>query len=207
MVKLLSNIGCVLLFINLILFLKGFFKYGKAFKVFTTYLCGIFIIQVTSIVLRDRHINNLYISHFYFIFQLIILGYFYIIILKEDSQKKLAKASILLCLAVLGIQYSYNPDLFFKFNLFEIFITSFLLIIFSVFHFYNLLNDKKEFYYINMGVLIYLFASTILFLVGNLMASLSAEVNKITWILNASLYIVYQLLVFTEWRKNFSKKL
>jgi positive regulator of sigma E activity len=69
-----------------------------------------------------------------------------------------------------------------------------------------MLNEKKEFYYINMGVLIYLFGSTILFLVGNLTIVLSPRMNKITWILNSILYIVYQIFILVEWKKSFSKK-
>ncbi|WP_245892150.1 hypothetical protein [Flavobacterium pallidum] len=104
-------------------------------------------------------------------------------------------------LLALSIQYTLIPGLFFKFNLFEIFLTSFTLIIFSTFHFYNLLNQKKEFYYINSGILVYLFGSTVLFLTGNLVSSLSSEVNTITWTLNAFLYVIYQLFVLVECAK------
>jgi Ca2+/Na+ antiporter len=69
-----------------------------------------------------------------------------------------------------------------------------------------MLNEKKEFYYINMGILLYLFGSTILFLVGNLTVTLSREFTKIPWILNALFYVFYQLFVLYEWKKSFSKK-
>ena len=69
-----------------------------------------------------------------------------------------------------------------------------------------MLNEKKEFYYINMGIFMYLFGSTILFLVGNLTTVLSPKMSLITWILNAFLYIVYQLFILVEWKKSFSKK-
>jgi hypothetical protein len=69
-----------------------------------------------------------------------------------------------------------------------------------------MLNEKKEFYFINMGILFYLFGSTILFLVGNLTIALSPKMNKITWILNSILYILYQIFILVEWKKSFSKK-
>jgi hypothetical protein len=113
---------------------------------------------------------------------------------------------LVLGLLILGIRYGYDTSLFFKFNLFEIFITSFLLIIFTTFHFYNQLNAKKEFYYINIGIFLYLFGNTILFLVGNMVVTLSSKMGKLTWILNAFLYIIYQVFILVEWKKSFSKK-
>ncbi|WP_246020814.1 hypothetical protein [Flavobacterium humi] len=165
-----------------------------------------FIIQMVSWLLKCLSINNLFLSHFYFIIQFIILSFFYITILTEEYQKKIVKIGLALGLSALGIQYAINKDAFYSFNLFEIFITSFLLIIYATLYFYNLLNEKRKFYYINMGILIYLFGSTVLFLAGNLVATLVSKTNRITWILNAFLYIVYQLFVWIEWQKNFSHK-
>ncbi|MEO8235630.1 MAG: hypothetical protein ABI549_09475 [Flavobacterium sp.] len=104
------------------------------------------------------------------------------------------------------IQYIVDPNSFFEFNLFEIFITSFPIIIYSTFFLYNSLNEKKDFYYINLGILIYLFGSTVLFLVGNLVAKLDNNLNDIPWILNSVLYIIYQLFILVEWKNNFSEK-
>lgn len=201
-----ANIGYLILLLNLILFLKGVRNEGTAYKIFTCYLGVIFVVQIVSMIMMKNHINNLFLSHFYFIGQFILLSFFYINILKEKFQKKVVKFGLFLGLAALGIQYAVDVSLFLKFNLFEIFITSFLLILYATFHFYNMLNEKKEFYYINMGVLIYLFGSTILFLVGNLTIVLSPKMNKITWILNSILYIVYQVFILVEWKKSFSKR-
>lgn len=201
-----ANIGYLILLLNLILFLKGVRNEGKAYKIFTCYLGVIFVVQIVSMIMMKNHINNLFLSHFYFIGQFILLSFFYINILKEKFQKKVVKFGLFLGLTALGIQYAVDVSLFLKFNLFEIFITSFLLILYATFHFYNMLNEKKEFYYINMGILIYLFGSTILFLVGNLTIVLSPKMNKITWILNSILYIVYQVFILVEWKKSFSEK-
>ncbi|MGH2667366.1 hypothetical protein [Flavobacterium sp.] len=206
MIEIFADIGYVILAINLLLFSKGFSKFGKAFRIFTLYTGVMFIIQMVSWLLKYLSINNLFLSHFYFIIQFIILSFFYLTILKENFQKKIVKIGLLLGLSALGIQYMINVNVFLSFNLFEIFITSFLLIIYATFHFYNLLNEKREFYYINMGILIYLFGSTILFLAGNLVATLFSKANRITWVLNALLYIIYQVFVWIEWQKSFSKK-
>ena len=116
------------------------------------------------------------------------------------------KFCLITTLLALAIQYASDFSLFLKFNLFEILITSILLILYATFHFYNKKKKKKEFYLINMGILFYLFGSTILFLVGNLTIVLSPKMNKITWILNSILYVLYQIFIFVEWKKSFSKK-
>nr|WP_315179626.1 hypothetical protein [uncultured Flavobacterium sp.] len=202
----LVNIGYLILFFNLILFIKGFDNQGKAYKIFTWYLGVVFTIQIISNIFMRMNTNNLFLSHFYFIGQFILLSFFYITVLKEEFQKKLVKAGLVIGLLALSIQYAYDTSLFFKFNLFEIFITSFLLIIYATIHFYNMLNEKKEFYYVNVGLLIYLLGSTILFLVGNLTAILSPKMSLFTWILNALLIIINQFFILIEWKKSFYKK-
>ncbi|WKL44772.1 hypothetical protein [Flavobacterium sp. ZE23DGlu08] len=202
----LVNIGYLILFFNLILFIKGFANQGKAYKIFTWYLGVVFTIQIISNIFMRMNTNNLFLSHFYFIGQFILLSFFYITVLKEEFQKKLVKAGLVIGLLALSIQYAYDTSLFFKFNLFEIFITSFLLIIYATIHFYNMLNEKKEFYYVNVGLLIYLLGSTILFLVGNLTAILSPKMSLFTWILNALLIIINQFFILIEWKKSFYKK-
>lgn len=202
----LVNIGYLILFFNLILFIKGFANQGKAYKIFTWYLGVVFTIQIISNIFMRMNTNNLFLSHFYFIGQFILLSFFYITILKEEFQKKLVKAGLVIGLLALSMQYAYDTSLFFKFNLFEIFITSFLLIIYATIHFYNMLNEKKEFYYVNVGLLIYLLGSTILFFVGNLTAVLSPKMSLFTWILNALLIIINQFFILIEWKKSFYKK-
>ncbi len=135
----------------------------------------------------------------------ILLSLFYLQLVKDQFQKKAINIALVLVLLTLIIQYAVKPDLFFKFNLYEIFITSFLLIIYATFHFYNMLDEKKEFYYINMGILLYLFASTILFLIGNLTVNFSKQFNMITWTLNAALYVIYLLFMLYEWKVSYFK--
>lgn len=202
----LINSGILFLLFNLIIFIKEFPNKGKAYRVFTYYLGVIFCIQLGSNIMMRFLINNIYLSHFYFIGQFVLLSFFYLAIFKESFQKRIVKLGMICGLLTLAIQYGLDSSLFYKFNLFEIFLTSFLLIVFATLHFYNLLNEKKEFYYINMGILLYLFGSTILFLVGNLTTTLSPQMSLLTWTVNAFLYIVFQVFIFLEWKKSFSKK-
>jgi hypothetical protein len=207
LLKIIIYIGYLLLGINFILFaIKLNKKRPRSVYIFTFYLLVMIVIQFFTNYLSNIGQNNLYLSHYYFIFQFILLSLFYLEIINNSYQRKIIKIAIPCCLGVLGIQYFFNNDLYEKFNLLEIFITSFLLIIFSMFHFYNILNEKKRYYYLNTGILLYLFGSTVLFMSGNLISRLDLALSKIVWILNLLLYIVYQIFILLEWREIFYKK-
>ncbi len=203
--EIIADLGYLFLLLNTMLFSIGFSKRGKAYRAFISYLWAICLIQIISKVLHFLRLNNLYLSHFYFILQFISLSFFYLNLQLNLFQRKIVKTGFIFCLTVLAFQYALNPSVFFEFNLFEIFITSFLLIVYATFYLFNLLNEKKEFYYINFGILTYLFGSTVLFLVGNLVAKMKPEFNDVPWILNSILYVFYQILILLEFKVSFYK--
>lgn len=187
--------------INLVLFLIQFKKLNKAFRIFTLYLFVISIIQLITSYYSRNGMNNLFLSHFYFLLQFIILSFFYYTILKVPLQRKGVLVGLVVCPVIIGVQYYLDPSLFLGFNLLEIFITSFLIVIYAMFHFYNILNESKEYYYLNTGIFIYIFGSTVLFLSGNILSSLDKSYGKNIWLLNGLLYIIYQVYIFIEWRR------
>ncbi|MNX60159.1 hypothetical protein D3C86_910590 [compost metagenome] len=196
--------GYLVLIINFILYAKGFFKSEKAFKIYTFYLFLLVIIQLTMEVLTSLSINNLYLIHLYFIGQFILLGLFYITLLQNNFQEKIITFSLFFGSLLLVIQYIYEPGLFFKFNLFEIVLTSLFVVVFALLYLYKMLTDSKKYYYITVGIIIYLLTSTVLFLVGNLTIGLSKEVRLISWNLNAFFVVVNQLFILYEWKVSFS---
>ena len=194
-----ADIGYLLQFINCLLLFKGISNKTTIHKIFFVYCFSMFIIQIVSKVLFELSINNIFLSHFYFVFQFILLSYFYYFLLNDRFQRKLIKIVFIVCLSLLGIQYAIYPSTFFTFNLFEIFIMSLPIMIYSTFHLYNLLNKEKYFYYINIGLLLYLFGSTIVFLSYRLLSMIaSSEVTNITWSLNIYMYVIYQLFILKE---------
>ncbi|WP_156112526.1 hypothetical protein [Lacinutrix jangbogonensis] len=106
---------------------------------------------------------------------------------------------------ILTIQYALNPSLFEKFNLLEIFITSFPLVIYSIFHLYNSLSKAGKFMYINAGVLIYLATSTLIFILGDYLINVDREITADVWFLNRVFYVGYLVLILIEWKKSLLK--
>lgn len=165
------------------------------------------IVQAIVYLLNKFGINNLFMSHFYFVIQFVMLSLFYYNLFENKTQKIAVKIGGVFALSVLAVQYAIHPDLFFKFNLVEIFITSFLIIIYGTLHLFNSLNSEiKKYYYLNLGVITYLIGSTIIFLSANMAISLKLSVFFRIFMLNSFLYVIYQFLIWIEWRASFYKK-
>lgn len=182
----------------------GFSKSGKAHKIFTIYLLVIFIGEMISKLMVFNKYENISMSHYYFISQFILLSLFYLEILILPLQKTIIRFLMVLIPIVLTIQYLVYPELIFKFNLIEVFLCSFSIVVYAVFHFYNMLNHKRLYYFINSGLLIYLFGSTIIFLSGNVLIIKSKAISCYLGYINVFLYLFYLTMIFIEWKKNYS---
>ncbi len=208
----LNYLEYILLSINAILYTYSYLKKAKnkAIKYFAIYLILIFCVLLGSQLIIDiqREFNftenNLYLSHFYFIFQFIFLSLFYSQLFTK-KQIKCQKITTGLVFFILTIQYALNPSLFEKFNLLEIFITSFPLVIYSIFHLYNSLSKAGKFMYINAGVLIYLATSTLIFILGDYLINVDREITADVWFLNRVFYVGYLVLILIEWKKSLLK--
>ncbi|MBM6500080.1 hypothetical protein [Flavobacterium macrobrachii] len=194
-----ADIGYILLFVNCVLLGKNICKKTKSVKIFFVYNLLMLFIQMTSKVMFTLKMNNLFLSHFYFIFQFLILSYFYYTLLDVPFQKKVVKIVSIITLLVLSINYAWKPELFFSLNLLEIFVTSLPVVIYAAFHLYNLLNKEHYFYYTTVGLLIYLYGSTFLFLSYELiMIAIEDVAGVYTWFLNIFLYVIYQLFILKD---------
>lgn len=157
-----SAILCLLYFI-------GFSKQGKAYKIFTIYITGVLLIDVISSKLYSWFkIYNIFTSHFYDLFQFVMLSYFYATLLKTKQQLYIVYSLIIVLPIFLLSRYVFNPKMFFEYSLLETYLATMPIIIYGTMHLYNNLNEKKEFHYANIGILLYLFCSTFIFLLFEL---------------------------------------
>ena len=201
-----SSAANILLLINIILYFKSFSGRGKAFKIYSFYLLVIFCIQIAAIYLARSGANNLFLSHVYFVLQFVLLSFFFRELFISRFFKKIIAWFCILALCLLVIQYIFTEDMLSRFNAPGMLSTSIVLIAYSVAYFYKLLDGKKKFLLVNAGILLYLVSSTLIFVTANLTNLLDRSQNKLLWILNSFLYLIYQILIFIEWRRNFSMK-
>ena len=200
--KIIIYSGYFLLLINNFLYFKSYRKYNIAFKILSFYLLFGLIVQVNSHYLSSLRKNNLFLSHFFFIGQFLVLSIFYLNTFTSKALKKTVFYGLILIILILIINIIYTEEYFYKWNVFEILLTSIPLLIYSfVFFIRNIDSTNKNFIFFNSGFFLYLICSTLLFSAGNL----KSEIKNALWYFNAILYLAFQVLIFVDWYKNFRK--
>lgn len=208
LLKLLSQAGLVLLCINVILYLKGFSKNGKAYTFFSLYLMGICIIQLVMDFLASRYYKNHFLSTYYLLVQFILLSLFFNRLFQPINKRKALAINIISVAVALGlaVQYAFYPDMFYTFNSAGFLVTSVVLVIYSVLYLYELLSKKLIFYYVTAGIFLYLISSALIFASAAAIVTLHDSLYMYIWKTNAALFIVYQLLITWEWKQRFLPK-
>lgn len=200
--------GNVILALNVLLYLIRLrYESGNSYKILTAYLIGFFVLQITSIIYFNLNISSVFFSHFLFVFQFVLLSLFFYSLFTKKQQKIIVLIVIPVVLSVLIYTYFSENFIFSNFNTLEVFITYVPIIVFSILHFYNMLDSKKKFYYTNAGILIYLLGTLVIYLAGNIIVNITTDTSTLLFYINMSVYIVYQLLLFVEWKQSFSKKI
>jgi hypothetical protein len=140
-------------------------------------------------------------THFYDLFQFVILSYFYATLLKTKKQLFTVYILLIILPVFLLSRYVFNPQMFFEYSLLETYLTTMPLIIYSSMHLYNNLGDKSEFYYINVGLLFYLFSSTFIFLLYKLIDVFEfVEFNDVMVDINIILQYIKFGFFFYQWK-------
>lgn len=185
-----------------LLYLIGFFKNGKVYKIFTFYIIGVLLIDyIGSKLYKWFKIYNIFMQHFYELFQFVMLSYFFSLLLKTRTQLLTVYILLIILPIFLLSRYLINPNLFFEYNLLETYLTTMPLIIYSSMHLYNDLGEKSEFYYANLGLLFYLFTSTFIFLLNRLITVLEFDgFSEIIIDINIVLQYIKFAFFFYQWR-------
>lgn len=195
-------LGTILAIINAVLYFRSssLNNLSKTKNILAIYLLVTGIIQVTQFVLAKYKVDNLFLSHFYFLSQFVILSIFYKQLL-NDIQSKIISYVMFIIIIVLGVYFLFNLDLLTKFNAFEAFITTLPVIIYAALHMYNSLSKTYEFKYFNTGALIYLTTSALIFIAGDYLNNIEkSELFFRPWFINKVLYVGYLLLILIEWK-------
>jgi hypothetical protein len=197
-----SLIGLFLLFINSVLF----FSYRKdrdiVYKYIMYYLMIQFVVELCCNVIGILYPNeNFFLSHYYFVIQFIMLSLFFHQVFKNKLLKKIAHINLAIVLLILSFQYYKTPSLYWKFNNFEIGVTSILLIFYSIVYFYENLKESYKYHFFCFGLTFYLMSSCMIFLSGNTqLVFMNEPVYLDIWIFNSLFFILFQILIYKEWK-------
>lgn len=186
-----------------IIYSISFVRNNKAYRIFVVYLLLIALIQIGAYYVgRGKlHKSNLYYSHFYYITQFLLLSTFYLELLKWKWIKLITGLTVLF----LVYQYIEDPSIFYKYNSIGMIITNMILVVYSIFYLYRTLSVKGEFIIANIGILIYLMSSTLIFASGNLGLEFSERTFYLLVNTNRVLYLVFLILILIEWYLNYRK--
>ncbi len=202
--KILSEITVYFSLFYPILYLKSFVSQNKAFKIFTLYLVLLGVIQLTMRMSTKvwELDSNLFLSHYYFIGQFILLSLFYVQLLKF----RWIYGILAIVLLFLGYQYISNPELYHMYNPLGFFITHTIIVIYALLYMYRSLSGKKEFTLANIGIFMYLLSTALIFGSGNLIFNLEVpeSFSQLLVDINKVLFLAFQILIFVEWWKNYS---
>jgi len=196
----------IIIFISIIISLIyaiGFTRHSKAYTVFTSYLIYIAIIQVLLFIYSIKSLNSIFLFHFYFIGQFLFLSYFYYLLLKS----KWVLALIRICSLILAYTYIDNPNIYREYHSFGAVLTHSLIVVFALVYYYRSLSEKSTFLYVNSAILIYFLSSSLYYASSNLVIKLGLpkETQRYIGLINDFLYLVFLVLIYIEWHKNYRK--
>ena len=207
MTNIVGQFAIVCLVFAFFLFLFKYKKNNKSFKIYTVYLGLISLCEVSSAITRHFHKNNMIIGHCDTTFQFILISLFFASMFTSQVQKKIVYFFLVLLPLILFTRFAIYPELLFKYDNVETFSTAMLLIVYATLHLYNMLNREKKFFYVTVGLLIYIVGSTTIVLTGNILIALNdMKLYKNIWLFNVLFYLIYQLFVIFEWYKNYRQK-
>ena len=195
-----SLLGLLFLVLNTFLFLRKKAIHKQVLKVFLVYLASLCLIEISCHIIGFLKPNsNFFISHFYFIFQFTFLSYLYSKLIEEKLFKKIITVVYISQILILGYMYFSDPSLFWKFNEYEIIVTSLILVFYALYFIYKEINKVHYYYNFSIGLILYLLCSISIFLYGNLEFVLIEDPYIDIWIFNSIFYIVFQFMIFREY--------
>lgn len=201
-----SLLGLLFLIINTALFFTNRKVKDKVSKVFLWYLASLTVIEVICHIVGMSETNsNFYVSHFYFFFQFTFLSYFFYTQISSRRIKKIIVLIYIIQFIILSYTYYNEPQLFWRFNTFEIISTSLILIIYTLIFLLRNLEFNHQYFNFLIGLILYLSCSIAIFISGNLDLVLWQKPYIDIWIFNSIFYIVFQYFLFREFV--FQKKL
>lgn len=202
-----SYSSTIVLLLNAVLYSKHIISRDLAYRYFSIYLLCMAVNQLAGTILFELEIDNLFLANTYLLAQFLMLSLFYYAIFERKKQRKYILTTLTIILIILGVQYTWTPDLFLKYNTIGIIVTSTVLISYSIIYFFNYIADKElKLYLVNSGILIYLLGTILLFSIANTGLKLSKDIDAALWILNAFIYLVFQIIILVQWFSDRKKK-
>ena len=213
--KIYVNIGdlaVVCLFINVILCLSHFKKFGDPFRRFCYFLIWALLIEILARVCSYVWSNNLPLLHLYTLGEFILLSWFYKSLIEKPvvfQNKYQYFITAIVVLIILNSLFIQNIN---GFNSYAKTLVQIIIISYAILYFYNLTENRslpfaveKSLRLINSAIIVYYSGSLFIFMCGQISFDNSTSYLPF-WAFNAGLYLIFQLLILWGiWKVIFKK--
>lgn len=194
-----SIVAYFFLFANIIL---GYywFKFKKnELRWFNIFLVFAFIIQITALIFTRLKIYNLPLLHIYTLLEFISLSLFYKDIIKKEFSLKKHFNLLIIIISILIILNSIFLQDIYTFNSNAKTLTQVIYIGYALAYFFQAPFERSDLskllISINSAILLYYAGSLFIFMASSAFFQLT-EMYRFFWVINALLYLIFQLLVF-----------
>lgn len=180
----------------------------KEYVFFTIYSCCMMLIEFVTLYYLLNQMNNLYVSHFYFIIQYVLVSLMFGELISSDRMKRFIRYSVIVIPVGFVVQYCLDTTLFYKFNIIEVLVCLLLPVFYAIVFLYKSLDSgNKKWILFTSGLIIYFLSSSVVFsganyFIAHLLEKLSSF-HADFWLINNIIYVIYQLLITIEWFKSF----
>lgn len=172
-------------------------------KIIVVFLWTMLLIQIASEAVARLYQYNLYFSHIYIYSQSVLLGAFYYRICRNVKQRKFIKWYLICMTLVLMLQYIIDPSLFFRYNILEVILGNYILIIASFFYLYNTASEKRHFTYLSLGILLWVVLDISVLMFGNVLAVIQIQESGIIWLMRQVSAFLFYSMILIQWFKLF----
>lgn len=164
------NFYLVLLPITLVTGLISYYKTKSIpIIILSIHAASMYFIDFLSDLFNALYQNNIFLSHIYFLVQMLLFAWFYYLVLgKNIKVRKFIIGYVLFTVVLMSMIYGLNPSKWWLFNYTETFISFYFLVLCSLIFIYQNIGKSSSFYFMNIGLLSYSFIACAHFLFQNL---------------------------------------
>lgn len=188
-------------------------KYAdRALKIIWYYLLLDSVVNVLAVVLANHEINNLPVLHVFTIFEFVLMSYFYLSVLKEETAGRIIKYLLILFPVFCILNFLFFQSIY-QFNTYARPVEALIIMGCSLAYF-GQSNDAETRWllnpinWINTGILLYFSGALFIFSFSNLTVNELSEkyhaINILMWNIHATLLLIMYLLIafgFSKCRK------
>ena len=207
-----GNLAVICLLINVVLLLYKFNRLESPFQRFCYFLIWSLLIEVFARIGSYMWGNNLPLLHLYTLGEFILLSWFYKTLIMKPAGFQSKYWSFIIGISGLIILNSLLLQSIDGFNTYAKTFVQIIIISYAILYFYNLTENQSEssivekiLRLINSAIIVYYSGSLFIFMCGQISFDIS-ELYIPFWAFNASLYLIFQLLILWGiWKVVFKK--